>query len=476
MNPPMDTHQASSPQNTHKHDANAPHDASGLDDPERAGPLSSDHEQRHATTDAPWRTYVHAICSMLVAFNTWGLNYSFSLAVQIAYQQYLSGNSYSKIAWIGSTQLALIFFTAIPAGMSYDKGYSRHLFHGGSLLLVVSHLAASWCHTWTALFHIQGLLEGLAMGMILNTSVLALAAQLECNVGAAMAVGAFGSSLGGILHTLLAQKVTRHSNGVLWALRAQAFLVLVTMVLPNVFFRAPPRRLPGKVVVSSQNPQTSRPRESISILNDAPFILMTLGMFLSWGGLYFCYYFIVPYAVMGLHQGSTTSTNLLLATLAANLPGRFLPNFTATVLNAPLGTLIVFTLLSGALMFAWIAAKAVPATYAVVCFYGFTSGGIQSLFAAAVQSLRSSSSSMNSPPPSSFSSMTTTIGTNMGFIYGAIGLGVLVGPPTAGALVGLRDQLSGGQFLYAQVFSGGMLAMGGVCFILAKELMRNGMR
>jgi hypothetical protein len=50
----------------------------------------------------------------------------------------LSDETPSNIAWIGSLQLFLIFFSGIFTGYLFDIGYCRHILAAGSCLLVVA--------------------------------------------------------------------------------------------------------------------------------------------------------------------------------------------------------------------------------------------------------------------------------------------------------------------------------------------------
>jgi MFS family permease len=80
--------------------------------------------------------------------------------------------------------------------------------------------------------------------------------------------------------------------------------------------------------------------------------------------------------------------------------------------------------------------------YAWAIVYGFVGGGIQSLF------------------PAALSSLTTNLrmaGTRMGMIFTIVSFAVLTGPPIAGQLIQKKD----GGYLYAQIFAGLVICIGG---------------
>lgn len=106
---------------------------------------------------------LHAWTALLIVFNTWGMCNSFGLFQAYYERDFLPGTNPSSISWIGSIQLALVFGLGVPVGRLIDKGYFRHIFHGGSVLLIVGVFCTSFCTRLWQLLLIQGCLTGLGM-------------------------------------------------------------------------------------------------------------------------------------------------------------------------------------------------------------------------------------------------------------------------------------------------------------------------
>ena len=91
--------------------------------------------EEEITTEEPLNgrtAWLHSLTGMLVVFNCWGLGNSFGLFQAYYSEIYLPHTSPSAVAWIGSTQLALVFGLGVPVGRMVDKGYFRAMFHGGT--------------------------------------------------------------------------------------------------------------------------------------------------------------------------------------------------------------------------------------------------------------------------------------------------------------------------------------------------------
>ncbi|RMZ27889.1 hypothetical protein D0859_08025 [Hortaea werneckii] len=82
--------------------------------------------------------WLHALTGMLVIFNCWGLTNAFGLFEAYYTTYYLPSSSPSAVAWVGSTQLALVFGLGVPVGMVVDRGYFRMMFHGGTAVMILA--------------------------------------------------------------------------------------------------------------------------------------------------------------------------------------------------------------------------------------------------------------------------------------------------------------------------------------------------
>ena len=77
-----------------------------------------------------------------------------------------------------------------------DKGLFRLCFNGGSVLLVVAILLTSFCTQWWQLFLVQGILTGIAMGLVFGSAVIVLMAYFSKHIGKATGIVASGASTG----------------------------------------------------------------------------------------------------------------------------------------------------------------------------------------------------------------------------------------------------------------------------------------
>lgn len=93
-------------------------------------------------------------------------------------------------------QIFLLFFMSIVVSPLMQRGHFRPCFNGGSLLLVLAVFATSFCTTWVQLFFVQGLLTGLAMGLIFGSGLIVLISYFDRKVAAATGIAAAGGSVG----------------------------------------------------------------------------------------------------------------------------------------------------------------------------------------------------------------------------------------------------------------------------------------
>jgi predicted MFS family arabinose efflux permease len=132
--------------------------------------------------------------------------------------------------------------------------------------------------------------------------------------------------------------------------------------------------------------------------------------------------------------------------------GRLLPSILARkfgTLNAFIGLLLGSSLS----MYTWIAVYSIPGLYAWTVFYSIFVGGVQSLLPVAT---------------AAFCSDLQKLGSRMGIVFAAIGIGALIGSPISGIII----SKSGGFYLGAQIFSGSSLAIGAFFTLAAREVKR----
>ena len=411
--------------------------------------------------------WLHALTAILVVGNCWGVSNAFGLFQAYYTRYYIPGTPPSTVAWIGSTQLALVFGLGVPVGRLVDIGFFKSMFHGGTFLMLLGLFTSSVCEEFWSLWLTQGLITGLGMGMVFCSGILALMSWFdERKMGVAMGLGAAGSCIGGIAYVLLA----RHflvEKGFATTMRIIGAVATGTMIPPNLVYRMrdqPHLRPQHKAKPSrSLNWRTFASRD---------YLFAAVGMFLTFLGVYFGFVYMVSFASEVLHLSDTASTNLLVYMLAANLPGRFVPALISDKCIGPLNTIIPAAFLSSAVVWLWTASSGHPnqaSLTVVACFYGFVSAGVQVLYAPTVYTFCLEPGT-GAADGEEAQLATDKMGVKAGGIFSCIGIACLIGTPIGGALITWRVEEHGTDqpYLGAQAFAGTCLLVGGLFLLMSR--------
>ncbi|KAL8751280.1 MAG: hypothetical protein Q9184_006123 [Pyrenodesmia sp. 2 TL-2023] len=432
-----------------------------------------------APPDGGTLAWLQVLAGFFVVMNAQGLNQSYGVFQAYYESVLLRTHSPSTIAWIGSLQIFLLFFMSIIVSGQIDKGRFRHCFTGGSALLVTSTLAASWCKQYWQFVLAQGLGTGVGMGLVFGAGAQVMMTYFTRHLGIATGIASAGGAVGGMVFPAICEKLIGRI-GFGWTMRVVALVVLVTLIPTNLIARERPGR------------RKAKPQMDWSAFTDVPYLLVMGGLFFTFWGIYFGFYFIVTYAQETLHLSPTDATNLLILMNASNLPGRFLPPLISDSCLGPLNTLIPCTFLTATLLFLWLGASTSTSIHLVACFYGFAAAGIQSLYNATIWGvvqvpLSSSSTSARSTHRRSEGDVDDEDDTGDGgeedgvqkggagfdegkarlrlaMVFVMIGFACLTGAPLGGVLL---DQ-GGGSWTGAQVFAGTSVAVGGCLLVGAR--------
>ncbi|KAL9019893.1 MAG: hypothetical protein Q9185_002835 [Variospora sp. 1 TL-2023] len=370
--------------------------------------------------DGGVQAWTQSLAGHLVVFNTWGLINSFGV-FQTYYITALN-HPPSDISWIGSIQIFLLFFVGTFSGRATDYGLFRTTFILGSILQLVGVFMTSLSTRYWQLILSQGIATGLGNGLLFCPSLAVLSTYFSSKRAVAIAIAASGSATGGLVFPAIVQQLLP-MIGFGWTVRVLGFVILGLQII--AFALAKPRLPPRK----------SGPIVEWSAFRELPYTLFSIGMFLTFWGLYFAFYYVGSFGrdILGISQEE--SINNLLIMNGVGLVGRMVPAFFADRYFGPLNSLIPFVFISGLLIFCWAAVTSKSGLTAFSVIYGLFAAGIQSLF------------------PATTSSLTTDMkktGVRMGMVFSIVSLASLTGSPLAGALI----QERGGSYLYAQMFSG----------------------
>lgn len=174
-------------------------------------------------------------------------------------------------------------------------------------------------------------------------------------------------------------------------------------------------------VMKSRTPSRA-PRSLIdrSAFRDVPYILLNLGLFFGFMGLYVVFNYIQLFALGETSVASSLADYLLVIINASSLPGRLIPSYYADKVGS-VNMQTAVALASTVLTFSLLAVRTAPAIIAVSVLFGFAAGAFMGLPAAGVVNL---------------SADKTKIGTRLGMTLAFVGVGVLVSNPIAGAILG----------------------------------------
>ncbi|KAF4965492.1 hypothetical protein FSARC_6725 [Fusarium sarcochroum] len=400
--------------------------------------VSHASNESHAPAPPPdggWRAWCVVLSSHLVYMNTWGWVNSFGV-FQAYYTQLLSLPA-SKISWIGSVSVFLLFFVGALTGRLVDAGYFRWVFGVGIILQVSGVMVTSICTDYWHFFAAQGVVVGLGHSCVFCPVLAVLSTYFAKRRALAMGVAACGSALGGMIFPSLV-RVLLLKVGFAWTLRITGFVQLVTLTIALIL--AKPRI----------KPRRSGPWIDFSAFKDIEYTLYIVASFFTCLGVYLAYYFIAAYSRTALDPpfAFTESLDLLMILNGVGVVGRLLSNWTADHIGA-INVFAPHALAASILLYFWMAVSDKPGLYVWSVIYGIIAAAIQSLFPTGISLLTDDLSK---------------IGVRMGMAFTIASFATLTGPPIAGAIIDHEDGYKG-----AQAFAGTAMALGAGFLIAAKK-------
>ncbi|KAI2776695.1 putative monocarboxylate permease [Daldinia loculata] len=370
--------------------------------------------------DGGSRAWLQILAGHLINALTWGYSASFGV-YQLYYTTTLSLPE-SQVSWIGSFQVFLTFFVGTLSGRSADAGYAQHTVLLGSILIVLGTFMTSLATTYWQIFLAQGLCTGLGMGILFMPAIAVISSYWKKNKAMALGLASSGSGTGSVIFPLIVQNL-QTTIGFSRAVQVQGYVALAFAIIINLLLRP---RLP---------PRKSGPLVEWSAFQEPVYMLFTIGAFLMFWALYFCFFYINTYATSIIGLTPEAAVNLLVVITSVGIPVRPILGFAADRYFGSLSTLIIATTILGVLLYSWIAIYTVAGLYVWSVFYGLATGAAQGILVAGLASLTTDPSKM---------------GTRFGMVFSVLAFASLAGPPTAGALI----QSESGGFMKAQIWAG----------------------
>jgi len=376
-----------------------------------------------------------------------------------SYQAYyettlLPNSSASSISWIGSIQGFLLLMVGALTGPLYDAGYFRSLLIFGSVMLVLGQMMLSLCHEYWQVLLAQALCIGIGTGALFIPSVAILSTYFSTRIGLAIGIAASGSSFGGVIYPIVFHNLLP-KIGFAWTTRVLGFLILVTMIVPNVCMRV--RVLPAK----------SRSLLDLKAFLIPAYSLQVAGFFCGFMGLYMPFFYAQVYALERHITNESLAFYLLAVMNSTSTFGRkypfhikmylggtltrcfagIIPNIFADKLG-PFNVVVPCTLISATLCLCYMAVDTSAGIVVLMAFYGFFSGSFVSLPPTIVVNLSKDSRDK--------------IGTRLGQSFAIVAVGLLIGTPIGGAV------LEKGGFDALWTFGGCMIFASAALLIAAR--------
>jgi len=317
----------------------------------------------------------------------------------------LKGTSPSSIAWIGSTQYALVFFPSLVTGRMFDIGHLHIPLIIASINLVICTFLIAECHKYWHFLLCQGFGVGVSCGIVFGPVMSIIAHWFKKRRGTALGVVAFASSIGGTLFPVVFRNLT-DIVGFKWTMRTIAFILMFALTIMNLTIR---RRL-SPVVVSGglfNLQQFKSPAYSIYCSSG----------FVAFLGLYTVLTFIDasgPSQDIPLHL----SSYLVAIANAGSAIGRLSSGILADRVG-PLNVMTPAVFFAGVMTLLWPHAHGAGTLIPLALFYGAASGAFAGLIGAPLITLGDS----------------RDVGRRIGMFLTILSLGTLAGPPISGAIV-----------------------------------------
>ncbi|TKA59217.1 hypothetical protein B0A55_12397, partial [Friedmanniomyces simplex] len=418
----------------HRIPTHTPHDKEGA--PLEISPSHLSQPPQPGIPDGGFMAWLQVACGFFMFFNSWGLINAFGVWQTYYTTTLLPSSSNSAVSWIGSLEAFLLCCSTVFLGPLFDRGHARALVRAGSCLLVLGLLMTSLCTTYWQLILAQGICMGLGGGALFIVSVAIIPSYFSTQRAFAIGIAASGSSLGGVIYPILFHRL-QPRIGFGWATRVIAFLALATLLLPCACIRTRPTTTPTR----------RKKLLDLSGFRERPFCLFCLAAFIGFLGLYVPFFYINEFGSEAAGLSPTLAFYLLPILSSGSIVGCILPSFIADHAG-PLNVLSICTAVAGLLGFCWMAIHHTLSGLIVwALLYGAFSGAFVSL------------------QPSTVVSITD----DMGVVGGRLGintfcaaLGILIGNPVAGIIVGR------GGWVGLQAFCGGTLLAGAVLVMVTR--------
>ncbi|KAG1756874.1 MFS general substrate transporter [Suillus paluster] len=304
----------------------------------------------------------------LVLFSTIGLANAWGVFQAYYEENLLSHTAPSTIAWIGSTQYALMYLPALAAGRLFDLGYFKIPCFAASCIFVACTFITAECTQYWQFFLVQGLGLGASGGVIFGPAIVVISHWFDKRRGLALSLAAMGASIGSTVFPAAAQKLIP-SVGFKWSMRVFGCILAATLGIANILMK---RRLrPANVSGGLFN---------LKAFRNKAYAVFCISGIMAFLGLYTELTYISVSAV-AIGVSKNISFYILAIANASSTFGRVSAGLIADRVG-PLNTMAAFTAVAGITTVAWPFAKNESQLIVITVINGFSAGGYVALFTA----------------------------------------------------------------------------------------------
>ncbi|ATZ50902.1 hypothetical protein BCIN_06g03720 [Botrytis cinerea B05.10] len=394
----------------------------------------SEFLESDAPRDSEWntRSCIAVIGAFSIMFCSVGFINAFGVFQEYYAKNMLANKTASEISWLGSFNVFCMFGGTFVAGYLNDKYGPKFLVYGGSVVILLALFMTSICKEYYQFFLAQGFLLGIGIASILLPAFTIAAQHFTTYRGLALGIVVSGSSLGGVIWPIALNRLLTEV-GFGWAVRTVSFIQLPLLIIGCLSISTP-----------IQKTDHTKPKPDFSCVRNPVLILLALGLFLVYFGLFTPFFYIEPWALsLGLNSNFAFYTISIVN--AASLFGRIIPGLLADRFGC-YNIAVVAAISSGLVCTCMIKATSVAGITMFSLAYGFASGAIISLQGVCAAKL---------VPPTQF-------GIAMGSVMTFLSIAGLVGSPINGKILDVWG------YLGMSLFSGMMMLLGGLVLLAAR--------
>ncbi|KXJ85446.1 major facilitator superfamily domain-containing protein [Microdochium bolleyi] len=384
---------------------------------------------------AAWSCVFGAWCAFICTF---GMFNCAGIFVQIYHDDILKDNSLALIAWIPAVQGFVMDSSTAVVGRAFDSYGPRWLLYTGTAIFIFGTMMTSLSSQYYQFILAQGIVSGFGQACVATTVMACVMTWFRRRRAAALGIAVSGSAVGGVIMPIMLNQLIPRV-GFPWALRIVGFMCLALCATACVLVRSRLRPKPQPLLLVDYT----------GPFRDRTMLLLFVGCFLFFGGMFVpATYIIVQAQAAGVDAALVGY--LLPIWSAASIPGRIIPGLLADIIGRYNTTTLLLgtsSLLTLALWLPGVHSQDALIAYAVL--FGFASGAIFSLAPACVAQV----------------SKIREVGTRTGIAFALGGVGVLVSPLIAGAIL---DFMGGRDYMGLQLFCGLEMLGGMACFGAAR--------